>query len=131
MLTESDLKEIARERLSDARALLRAARYDGCTYMAGYAVEIAIKARICRTLRWSGFPETSREWSEVKSLKTHRLETLLLFSGVESRIRTRYLVEWSVVERWSPEQRYERPGSASAGSAKDMIEAATVLRRVI
>lgn len=40
--------EVAVERMSDADALLRERRYNGAIYMAGYAVECALKAALCR-----------------------------------------------------------------------------------
>ncbi len=53
-------------------------RYDGAVYLSGYAVELTIKARICKTLKWPGFPETNNEWKDLQSSKTHKLEVLLL-----------------------------------------------------
>jgi hypothetical protein len=47
-------------RLKDAKALLAAKRYDGSVYLCGYSVEIGLKARICRTLKWDGFPSTNK-----------------------------------------------------------------------
>jgi hypothetical protein len=86
MIPVADMKSIARERLQDARALLSKERYDGAVYICGYAVEIALKARICRTLGWTGFPETNSEWADKKSLRTHDLAILRAFAGVEKVI---------------------------------------------
>lgn len=49
MIPKADLKATARARLRDAQVLLRGKRLDGAVYLCGYAVEIALKARICRT----------------------------------------------------------------------------------
>ena len=46
MLTVRQLREIARERIKDAEALLRAERFEGAMYICGYAVEMALKARM-------------------------------------------------------------------------------------
>ena len=62
MIARSDLRNIARARLRDAEMLLRARRYDGAVYLCGYSVEIALKARICRTSGWREFPETNRDF---------------------------------------------------------------------
>lgn len=51
MIARSDLTSTARAHLADARLLARNGRYDGAVYVCGYAVEIALKARICRTLK--------------------------------------------------------------------------------
>lgn len=62
MIKVADLQKLARARLKDAKSLLSAKRFDGAIYIGGYVVEIALKARICRTLKWSEFPETRKEF---------------------------------------------------------------------
>jgi HEPN domain-containing protein len=96
MIGVRDLKAVARERLRDARVLLKGGRPDGAVYLSGFAVEMALKARICRTLRWASFPDTTREFKDLRSLRTDDLEILLRFSGVDERIKTKHLAEWSI-----------------------------------
>lgn len=127
MISRRHLRSIATARLRDARVLLRARRYDGAVYLCGYAVEIALKARICRALGWPDFPEDNREFEGYQSLRTHRLDVLLHFSGKEVRVKTRMMAEWSLVEMWRPEMRYRRVGTASRRDAADLITAATRL----
>src|ERR1022692_2762530 len=103
MISTKDLRAIARARLRDAQVLLKAKRFDGAFYLSGYAVELALKARVCRTLKWRGFPQSGREFEDFRSLKTHDLEVLLKFSGVEERVTAKALTEWSVVVNWFPE----------------------------
>ena len=124
MISSQDLRQVARERLRDAEVLLRAKRYDGAYYLGGYAVEIALKARICRTLKWSGFPETAREFQGLQSLRTHDLEILLRLSGVDGRIKARHLVEWSIVINWNPEKRYQAVGKVTSQQSADLVSAA-------
>jgi hypothetical protein len=50
----SDLHDLASSRLADADALFVAKRHAGAVYLCGYAVELVVKARICRTLGWDG-----------------------------------------------------------------------------
>jgi len=57
MISTRDLRAIARARLRDAQVLLTGKRFDGAFYLAGYAVELALKARVCRTLKWPDFPK--------------------------------------------------------------------------
>ena len=104
MITTSDLKAIARARLDDARVLLRGKRFDGAVYLSGYSVEVALKSRICRTLKWNGFPDTAAEFKGLQSIKTHDLEILLRLSGVEGRIKTKFLAEWSLVLGLGPRE---------------------------
>ena len=91
VIARSELGNIARARLRDAEVLLAARRYDGAVYLCGYSVEIALKARICRALGWSEFSETRRDFEGYQSLRTHRLDVLLHFSGAETRIKARLM----------------------------------------
>jgi hypothetical protein len=122
MIPTRDLKAIGRARLQDAQVLLRARRFDGASYLCGYAVELALKARICRTLKWAGFPESGSEVKGMQSVRTHDLDILLRFSGIEARVRAKRPAEWSVVLGWSPERRYQAVGLSSAQETTDMIE---------
>ncbi len=131
MIPTADLKSVARARLDDAKVLLKGHRPDGAVYLCGYAVEMALKARLCRTLKWSGFPETGAEFQGLQSIKTHNLEILLRLSGVEGRIKTRLMREWSLVLGWDPEKRYRTLGQSTEQQAKDMIAAVTKLVRVL
>lgn len=110
MISTKELRAIARGRLQDAKVLLRAKRFDGAWYLCGYAVELALKARICRTLKWPAFPESKHDFEGLQSVKTHDLEILLRFSGIADRVKTKHMAEWSVVCLWNPEKRIGRVG---------------------
>lgn len=127
MISATNLRKLARARLADARALLKARRYDGAVYLGGYVVEIALKARICRTLRWGGFPETAREFQSLASFRTHDLDVLLALSGRERHVRARHLVDWSALAAWDPEVRYKLPGSVEKRDAEHLLRAAAML----
>lgn len=109
MLAVGDLVGIAQARLEDAQTLARAGRFDGAVYLCGYAVELALKARICNTLSWTHFPETQKEFESLTSCRTHDLTILLRLSGGR------------------PESRYKQIGTASAADASDMTNATTAL----
>ena len=128
MLLRAELRKIARARLKDAELLFAARRFDGAVYMCGYAVELALKARICRTLNWNGFPATRREFESYGAFKTH---VLLHLSGIESSITSNYFVDWSDVATWNPEVRYNPIGSATRPQAARMLAAAKRLIRVL
>lgn len=131
MMSRAELKRIARGRLKNADVLLNAGRYDGAIYLCGYAVEIALKARICSTLKWPGFPSTRREFEGYQSFRTHDLDVLLHLSGAEEKIKTKYLAEWSIVVTWDPEVRYRTIGSALLQDASDMIQSTTAILRAL
>jgi HEPN domain-containing protein len=124
MIDRTELSKIARERLKDAEALLKAGRYEGAIYLVGYVVEIALKSRICKTLKWRSFPQTRSEFQNFQSFKTHDLDTLLSLSAVEDRIKSKFLAEWSAIATWDPEARYNPIGSASKTDAEILIASA-------
>ncbi len=131
MIPISDLEQIARSRLKEARILFRSRQYDGAAYLCGYAMELALKARACRHLRWHGLPESRDEYKSFQALRTHDLEALLELSGAAERIRTTYLTQWSAVSTWNPEVRYRRIGSVSRDAALAMINASAALLRTL
>jgi len=127
MIFKKELKKLAEARLKDSEILLRNRRYDSATYLCGYALELALKARICRTLKWIGFPSSNREFQNCKSLKTHNLDVLLAFSGLEDKIKNNFFPEWSVVTLWKPEHRYRPLGSENKNTTLNMIDASKKL----
>jgi HEPN domain-containing protein len=127
MLTGSQLRRLAKARLKDAEVLFRGNRFHGASYLCGYAVETALKARICAALRWPEY-QISKDFS---SFKTHDLGVLLSLSGMAVRIRTRHLGHWSIVEQWNPEKRYEPVGTVTKKDAKSMIQSTKALLAVI
>jgi HEPN domain-containing protein len=129
MITHKELRKTALERLNDAEALLTANRFDGAMYICGYAVEIALKAKICTTSSWIDFPLTAAEF-KIREVKTHSLEELLKFSGESTTIKSNHFTEWSVVSAWSPESRY-KPAAANASDAQTMIDFAKVILGVL
>lgn len=114
VISIEDLRAIARARFEDAAILFTNERTDGAGYLCGYAVELALKARICSTLNWGGFPETRSEFENLASFKTHNLDVLLTLSNHEQRIKDKYLSEWSTVATWDPEARYKRIGQTES-----------------
>ncbi len=132
MIAISDLDGTAREYLRAAKLLRTRRSYDVATYLCGYAMEIALKARICRTLHWTtGFPETTAEFKLKSNLKTHDLEALLEFTGLQDKVKLRYFADWAIVNKWKPEQHYSPPGTKTRIEAEDMIQATQNLLRIL
>jgi HEPN domain-containing protein len=127
MLATQEIRRIASARLHDAEVLHAAKRYDGAVYLCGYAVELALKTRICKTLNWPGYPESNKEFERLSSFKVHDLDVLLKLTGRESVVKKNYFAEWSAVAAWNPEARYKPIGSASASDARLMLDSASVL----
>jgi hypothetical protein len=131
MISIADLQSIAFARLRDAEVLLAAERLEGAAYLCGYAVELALKARICTTLNWQGFPEKRGEFENLQSFKTHKLDVLLVLSGQEERIKTDHFSEWSTIASWDPEARYKTIGQSDRAQVELMIVAVVLLLGVL
>lgn len=126
MATRNELKKLANTRLEEAKALYTQGLYDGACYLAGYVIELALKARICKILDVTNFID-SGEIS--RSFKTHNLDDLMKLSGLQKKfetaknLNTSLLANWSILTQWNEGYRYKPVGSSRRVIAKDTIEA--------
>ena len=123
IVTVQDLATLAQDRLEDAKILYSAGRFWGAVHICGYAVELGLKKRICNILDRNEYPA-------IRDLKTHKLDTLLIFSGLEKLISTKFTAEWSIVKKWDPEQRYSLT-SVNQIDAESMIQATDTLLELL
>ena len=105
MISRTDLQKITRAKLEDAEVLLQSGRNDSAVYLCDYAIELALKARICLVLNWNEYPSSRAEFQKYQSFKTHELDVLLHLSGAEAMMKSKYMREWPVVRAWDPELR--------------------------
>jgi HEPN domain-containing protein len=131
MIAVADLRELAIARLKGAETLYAAGQYDTCVYLCGYCIELLLKARICRTLGWRGFPESNTEFQRYASFRTHDLEALLHLSGIEMAIKSEHQNAWKAVKSWEPNFRYLPTGAFTADTASHMLNAVKELLGVI
>lgn len=127
-----DLQQLAETRLADAKALLQAGQNDGAYYMAGYAVECALKACIAKRTQQHDFPPL-----DAAKSYTHNLSELVKIAGFADLIGRERLekiqssrnapplspmeLNWRAVYEWNVERRYEL--KVEAIGAQDMINA--------
>jgi HEPN domain-containing protein len=123
MTTRNQLKDLALMRLREAETLFDAGLYDGSSYLAGYSIELALKARICRLLDLLEYPSTG-DLGRVYA--THDLDRLLTLAGLRRKTMGRgqtVFASWSVIARWKPEQRYDKLGSVTKRYAEEILNA--------
>jgi HEPN domain-containing protein len=82
-LYRSDFQKLAADRLADSQALFKAKRYDAAFYLAGYAVECALKACIARRRRRHEFPLSPEAAREIYS---HDFDGLVRAAGLTKSI---------------------------------------------
>lgn len=111
IVTKAEFQELAERRLVEAKVLLELGKWDGAYYLAGYAVELALKACIIKMLRETdAFPD--KEFS--RSCYTHAIEKLVALAKLDGprKIATdadsELLANWAIARDWSEEKRYHR-----------------------
>ena len=130
--TPQELKKLAKSRLQESEILFSNRKYDAAVYLCGYAIELALKARICKTLKWTEFPDVSVK--NPQTFKTHHLITLLALSGIESKVKSICLTEWTIITqgiKWEPELRYQKIGSFARIDAADMLNSVKTLLKIL
>jgi succinate dehydrogenase flavin-adding protein (antitoxin of CptAB toxin-antitoxin module) len=81
MATQSDLRNIAKKRLSTVSILMDSQDWEMAAYMMGYTLECALKASACKTLNLPDYPPLNKN-KEDAYFKTHQFEQLLIVSGL-------------------------------------------------
>jgi len=130
-ISRVQLKALSRLRRREAQLLFEARLYDGAAYLAGYAVELALKARICRVLDLTEYPDTGEM---RRTFATHDLNQLLKLAGLERKLETSgsSLVEmWPSVARSLPERRYQAAGTTTEAEVRGILNAVDEVRRWI
>lgn len=115
-MARRDFQRLARARIKDADELLRARRYAAAYYLAGYAVECALKACIAKQTRRYEFPDRRR----VNESWQHDLNKLVGAASLSDELEDilalneRFKVNWETVAGWSEQSRYEQRSRSDA-----------------
>jgi hypothetical protein len=109
-MSRSRLQELAHERIADAQALLAAGRWSAAYYLAGYAVECALKACILMHVERTGIIFVEKEFS--KSCFQHDFWSLVKVAGLDDDLKRRlkaspeFAANWSKACEWVSSSRY-------------------------
>ena len=110
-VTRADFQQLADIRLREAKALLDLGFWDGAYYLAGYAIEIALKACIIKkVMATDAFQD--KKFSE--SCWTHDIGKLIALAGLQPTWTAATIADprlwgnWGVVKLWSEQTRYDR-----------------------
>ncbi len=107
-MNRADFQQLATLRIAEAKALLAAGFPAGAYYLAGYAIEDAIKACIAKAVQQFDFPEKERviesyQHNLVKLLKPAGLENELNDAKTKNKALDR---NWLIVKDWKENARY-------------------------
>jgi hypothetical protein len=103
----NDLKMLAKARLDDAIALYKQERYEGAIYLCGYAVELALKYKICQKLGWNKY--LPARFDNERTFYTHKLDDLKFLSGMQDIFdaqNTQLNFYWTTIISWNEQLRY-------------------------
>ena len=109
-MNRADFQKLTALRIREAKVLLDSKKYEGAYYLAGYAVECALKACIAKRTKRFDFPPSEKE---VREYYTHDLVKLVKGAGLDSALRAaessdlQFGIYWTVVRGWKEQARYE------------------------
>lgn len=109
-MTRTELQQLAELRIAEAGLLLANQAWDGAYYLAGYAVECAIKACIEKQTKAEEFPDKKRAERAWK----HDINELMIAAGLmglwqtEAPTGSERFENWKTVKDWNEQARYSR-----------------------
>ncbi|QDU18303.1 HEPN domain-containing protein [Urbifossiella limnaea] len=110
MPTRADFQQLADVRAAEAAALIAAGLWDGAYYLAGYAVECALKACIAKMTVAEEFPDKERAYKAF----THDIEQLVKLAQLkdvrddDAKADPEFRDNWNLVKGWAEDSRYAR-----------------------
>lgn len=108
MLTRNDLQSLAKVRLDDARYLLNANRSSSAYYLAGYAIELGLKACISKQVQSNTLPDKGF----IQAVYVHQLDSLVSTAGLrptitaDTKADSQFAAYWAITNNWNVESRY-------------------------
>jgi HEPN domain-containing protein len=120
-MNRSDFQVLAEIRIKEAKVLLDSDCYEGAYYLAGYAVECALKACIAKKTQPFDFPPKPNVVGEYYK---HDLNVLIRMAGLELDLKkemglvVQFKLNWAYVSKWSEQYRYET--NVDAKQANDL-----------
>ena len=119
-LNRREFQRLADLRLQEADSLLKNKHPSGAYYLAGYAVECALKACIAKQTKRYEFPDRRK----VQQSWTHKLDELVNLTGLAADLVKDADLEtnWTTVKDWNEEKRYE---TTTLREARDLYAAIT------
>jgi len=104
------LRQLCDSRLKEAQVLLEAQLWTGAYYLAGLAVECALKSCLAGAVREYDFPD--KEF--VHQMYVHNLEKLFKLNGAlwaqlqnDVKSDAKLATNWSTVKDWDDNKRYD------------------------
>lgn len=123
-LAREFLQRLAERRLREGQTLLDAGHHSGAYYLAGYAVELALKACIANQFKAEAIPD----WPYFRDARTHKLLDLVGLAGLQTELRevrskdAEFDLNWEAVSNWKTDSRYEETSAALVEQFMEALE---------
>ena len=138
MTNPTDIRTLADLRINEAENLNNIGFPDGAFYLAGYAVELYLKAKICENLNLPTFYTQYAPKTDLsKTFLIHNLDRLILLSGLLPKFESEksndpvFLSHWLKIEQWSEKSRYYGIGSHLIKDTSDFIKSVKIITQWI
>ncbi len=132
-MNQAELQLQAEERIKDASALIKEQRWSFAYYVAGYAVECALKSAVLQRMTLTGSVFKDKKFAE--KCFTHKFEDLVDLAGLRNELHARFAVStaandgfvanWGVACAWTESSRYEFKAESEARALYNTITDAT------
>lgn len=109
-----DLRSLADLKIRSAQELVKVGHWSNAYYLAGYAIEMALKACIARQISSDMIPDKNL----VNKIYTHNINDLLGLAGLKAEHNAKlksnsiFAANWAICSEWTPESRYQEKSSA-------------------
>jgi hypothetical protein len=103
-----DLQKLAQIRFDDSVKLLEARSFSSSYYLAGYSIELGLKACIARQIRSEEIPDRNL----IQKVFSHEFFKLVGLAGLAHELSNsqnddaQFQAFWGIASEWSPESRY-------------------------
>jgi hypothetical protein len=135
-VNQAELRRMAEERLLDAKALLDGGRWAFAYYVAGYAVECALKSCLLARMIHTGL--IFKEKWEAKECRVHAFGALIDQADLRDELNEKlkasaaaapaggppgglFVAHWDTVTKWKETSRYESKMEAEARAIYEAI----------
>lgn len=116
MMTRIDLQKLAQVKFDDAVLLCDHGRFGNSFYLAGYSVELGLKACVAKQIREHQIPDKAL----INGVYTHDFAKLVGFAGLSAILKQQqdddqlFQSYWGITAEWQPDARYAMNDSMSA-----------------
>lgn len=124
-MNRTELQLLSQDRLLDAQSLIAASRWSGAYYLAGYAIECALKSAVLRYVDQTGIIFEDKKFTE--KCWTHDLEVLVKMAdlevsrGIAISANAQLGTNWLIAKDWNELFRYRNSTQQQAQSLHNAV----------